>query len=92
MHNGTRVFTFAQLFHEIQLPPHLQKPTFTCAFNSGARPLGSRLSLVDALFWMGSMTSFRGQSVLVAARAGVCLAVIRIVATAVGSQSYASEL
>ncbi|CAJ1394192.1 unnamed protein product [Effrenium voratum] len=35
VHNGTRVFTFAQLFHEIQLPPHLQKPTFTCAFNSG---------------------------------------------------------
>ncbi|CAK9079200.1 unnamed protein product [Durusdinium trenchii] len=35
VHNGTRVFTFAMLLHEIELPEHLQKPSFVCAFNSG---------------------------------------------------------
>eukprot|EP00913_Durusdinium_trenchii_P011270 g10583.t1 len=30
VHNGTRVFTFAMLLHEIELPEHLQKPSFVC--------------------------------------------------------------
>lgn len=35
VHNGTRVYTYASLFHEASLPDHLRHPSFVCAFNSG---------------------------------------------------------
>ncbi|CAL1135101.1 unnamed protein product [Cladocopium goreaui] len=35
VHNGTRVYTFSVMFHDAELPDHLQRPSFVCAFNSG---------------------------------------------------------
>ena len=43
VHNGTGVYTFSVLFHDAELPEHLQRPSFVCAFNSGGetKPTGN---------------------------------------------------
>lgn len=54
VHNGTRVYTFSVMFHDAELPDHLQRPSFVCAFNSGAdtKPTGNWGAL-DPLGQMG---------------------------------------